>query len=176
MSIPRRPDPALLIISVLASKWKNFDPQLLNALQTDFGPLIYQSELIVFDQTDYYNQELGTPIFRRILGFKELVSQDRLVDIKLRTNEMEKEFSLADGRRVFNLDPGILNQERLVLATGKNFSHRIYLGKGIWADLTLIFQKKKWQCLAWTFPDYATQEIQEELLRLRHEYKKLLNK
>jgi hypothetical protein len=174
MSTPQIPDPALLIVSVLASQWQGFKPQLLDDLQARFGPLLYCSQAILFNQTNYYNQELGTPLFKRFLGFKQLVAQDSLVDIKLGTNTLEKEYSRADGRRVFNLDPGLVNSERLVLATGKNYTHRIYLNRGIWADLTLIFQKGQWQALPWTFPDYAGQEIQKELLHLRREYKKLL--
>lgn len=175
MSTPKIPDPALLMISVLASNWRNFEPQLINELQALFGPLAYISEAIAFYQTHYYDQELGRPLFKRLLGFKQLVPQDTLADIKLSTNYLEKKHCSGDGKRSFNLDPGLLNTERLVLATGKNFTHRIYLQRGIWADLTLIFQKGRWQSLPWTFPDYAAQEMQDQLFKLRQEYKRLLS-
>ena len=87
---------------------------------------------------------------------------------------MEQRRAGPDGRRLFNLDPGLLSQERLVLATGKNYTHRLYLGQGIWGDLTLIFQNGGWRAQPWTFPDYAGPELQEHLTRLRVRHKEKL--
>lgn len=120
--------------------------------------------------TGYYDGELGTPITRRILSFGRPLAMDALAEVKLATNALERQWE-RDGRRLFNLDPGYINQERLVLATGKNFTHRVYLSRGIWADLTLIFQKGDWFDLPWTFPDYAEPEMKGHLTRLREMYR-----
>ena len=76
---------------------------------------------------------------------------------------------------MFNLDPGFITMQSLVLATGKNFSHRVYLKDGIWADLTLVWQKKQWVDFSWTFPDYAGDAMKSRLTKLRLSYKTKLN-
>jgi len=177
MSIPKTPLPAQLILSVLSSTWQHFQPRLLGVLLREFGAVDYQSKTLAFTETSYYDQELGTPITRQVFGFESLIPPENLADLKLTTNALEQRFLQPDGRRTFNLDPGLLFQERLVLATGKNFSHRIYVGKGIWADLTLLYQKGKWQSLPWSFPDYAGSAMQEILTQLRNRLKaKLKNR
>ena len=133
------------------------------------------SELFAFDQTEYYDAELGTPITRRIVAFDRLRPLDELADIKLFTNGLEQR-DAKGGKRLFNLDPGFITMQNLVLATGKNFSHRIYLKEGIWADLTMIWQKKQWVVFPWTFPDYAGDDMKLRLTKLRQSYKNKLIK
>jgi hypothetical protein len=153
---------------VLSCRWPEWD--FLEAeLTASLGPISYRSGPIPFVETSYYDQELGTPLTREIFGFSRLIEQDALPDIKLWTNSLEQERTVR-GRRLYNLDPGLLTYERLVLATGKNFTHRIYLGKSIWADLTLIYQRGKWRILPWTFPDYAGAIVQRHLEQIRHLY------
>ncbi len=171
MSVPRHPKPGKLFLSVLSSKWRLFRPELMDILEQIFGRHDYLTDPIPFTETSYYDQELDTPISRRILTFEHLVELDSLVNIKLATNNLERLFK--DGRnRTFNLDPGILTMERLVLATGKNFTHRIYLSQGIWADLTLIFTRGDWKDLSWTFPDYSSEKIKKHLRIIRNRYQK----
>lgn len=174
MSTPQIPNPGKLILSILSSKWEVFWPGLLQDLEQEFGQADYISEDFLFTQTQYYDQELDTPIFRRILSFTRLIPLDGLADIKLFTNSLEQRFA-QNKKRTFNLDPGIITLERLVLATGKNFTHRIYIGKGIWADLTLIFTKKDWKAMEWTFPDYASEDIKQRLRTIRSNYQQQLS-
>lgn len=169
MSTPRTPDPGMLVISVLSADWDGFWARVSAELADRFGPF-EASETFAFDQTDYYDEELGTPITRRLLAFDTLRPLDELADVKLWTNALELRFA-REGRRLFNLDPGFLTQQSLVLATGKNFSHRIYLRDGIWADLTLIWQKKRWVDFPWTFPDYAGEDMKSRLTKLRQSYR-----
>lgn len=171
MSIPKTPLPAQLILSVLSGPEHGLDQELLDPLTARLGRLDYTSQPLAFTETSYYDQELGRPISRWILGFETLVPTEELVQVKLFTNELEHRFSRANTTRVFNLDPGLISLERLVLASGKNFSHRLHLGQGIWGDLTLIFQNKDWQVLPWTFPDYAGVVLREILTELRNRYK-----
>ena len=174
MSTPTIPEKARAVLSVLSARWGEFWPALRTDLEGMAGPIDYESELIPFTQTRYYDAELGTPISRRILSFVRPLALDALPALKLATNALECAWTRA-GRRLFNLDPGYITQERLILATGKNFSHRVYLHDGIWADLTLIFHKGDWFDLPWTFPDYASPEIKAHLTILREMYKTSLH-
>lgn len=170
MSTPGHPPPALLVLSIFSSRWEEFWPPLLQDLEKRFGPAETVSDLIPFEETAYYRREFGAPLLRRMLSFRRLVPQDQLAAIKLATNGIELASSRGSGR-IVNIDPGLLTLERLVLATGKNFTHRVYLGKGIYADLTLIFQGGCWKALPWTFPDYAGATLQGLLTEMRRQYR-----
>jgi hypothetical protein len=168
MSHPQPPKPAKLVIGLFAQNL-----ELMAAVAADlvesFGSIDMISPLFPFDFTTYYEKEMGSPLFRRVFVFKSLIRQDDLADIKLKTNAIEMLYS-ADCMRQVNIDPGFLLMERLVLATGKNFAHRIYIGKCIYADLTLIYQKNAYQPLPWTYPDYAHGSIRHFLTLVRNKY------
>lgn len=165
MSQPREPRPAKLIIRFLFRD-AGVQQQALDALVSDFGPMDFLSAPQPFLYTTYYNNEMGKEIRRQTAGFLNLVAQGSLPDIKLRTNEIETSL-LRQGKRQVNIDPGLLSPERLVLATGKNFTHRIYLRDGIFADLTLVYQKGEYRPLPWTYPDYREPEFLHYLSVLR---------
>ncbi len=167
MSTPRIPVPAQLVLSIMATDWETYWEELKDRLEERLGLMDYESPCLPFDHTAYYNAELGESISRRFIGFERLCEQDTLVTIKLFTNSLESYFARPDGRRRINIDPGFITQERLVLATGKNFTHRIYLGQGIFGDLTLMYQGKTWQVFPWTFPDYKSIETQAHMTALR---------
>jgi hypothetical protein len=172
MSKPRRPQPAKLVISALLAD-KTLLPEVLRQLESEFGNIALESAWMDFGFTDYYRSEMGGALVRKMLAFGPLVEQAHLSRIKLATNRMEAAFAVEDRRRV-NLDPGYLLLERFVLATGKNFSHLIYIGESIYADLTLIFQKGGFQPLPWTYPDYAEPEMHTFLLQVRQSYSREL--
>lgn len=166
MSLPRDPGPAKLCLSVLSARMDDVWAELASRLEDRFGSMDHVSKPFAFTQTTYYDRELGTPIERRMVSFHRPVAMDSLAGIKHWTNALEQAYA-RDGRRAFNLDPGLVTAERLVLATGKNFAHRIYIGSGLWADLTLIHVRGGWRTLPWTFPDYAGRKMQEELSTIR---------
>ena len=134
-----------------------------------FGMIDYISELIPFEYTDYYAMEMGTRQKRRIVAFEKLIYPDTLPAIKLSTNELEKTFSTM-GKRKLNIDPGYISLGNLVLATGKPFAHRPYLGSGIYADLTLVYQKGGFHPLEWTYPDYRESVMLRMLAGIRGKY------
>jgi len=154
MSQPKEPPEAKLLVGLLFRD-AVVQQRALEALCDRFGPLDLLSQPEPFIYTTYYEKEFGEGIMRQLLSFLDLVPQDTLVDIKATTNGIEKDLS-NQGKRQVNIDPGIMTEERLVLATGKNFTHRIYLGKGIYGDLTLVYQGGSFRALPWTYPDYKT--------------------
>ena len=168
MSVPCKPKPAKLVIGLFMREKALLEP-LAGALSAAFGALDLISAWMPFDYTSYYEAEMGTPLFRRLLAFKKLIGQQELPQIKVATNALEGRY-MQGGRRRVNIDPGYLLHERFVLASGKNFSHRIYLGSGIYADLTLIYQKGNFQKLPWTYPDYADGPILSFLRQVRLKY------
>jgi hypothetical protein len=102
-----------------------------------------------------------------MLAFERLIEQEQLAAIKVTTNALELQWA-QEKRRQVNIDPGYLLRERLVLATGKNFTHRIYIGQGIYADLTLIYRRGRFEALPWTYPDYKAENMQIFLTRARN--------
>lgn len=168
MSVPERPKPAKLFVSVISASAELIARVLLD-LAHRYGPEDFVSAPLPFDYTDYYHAEMGQPLWRRFASFARLIQQEELVRIKEQTNELEARMS-ADRRRRVNIDPGYLLAERLVLATGKNCAHRIYLDRGIYADLTLVFRAKEYRPLPWTYPDYGDARVRGWLGVLRQKY------
>ncbi|RJQ76892.1 MAG: DUF4416 family protein [Desulfobacteraceae bacterium] len=168
MSHPQAPQPAKLVIGFFLND-KQLLPEAAGPLQAAYGPIDMVSSWFAFDYTDYYDSEMGHPLYRRMLVFKDPIQQEALASIKSRTNDLETRFAIAGKRRI-NIDPGYLLYERFVLATGKNYTHRIYIGQGIYADLTLIFQKNQYRALPWTYPDYAADDMRAFLALVRLKY------
>ena len=168
MSKPQNPKPGKLVIGFFMNDRTLFEP-LAVALASEFGSFDLVSSWLPFNYTTYYDREMGTTLVRRLLSFKELIDQLDLAGIKLTTNCLEKQYSHNAGRRV-NIDPGYLLNERFVLASGKNFSHRIYIGHRIYADLTLIYRGGVFETLPWTYPDYADRPILSFLEQVRNKY------
>ncbi len=170
MSRPAPPMPAKLVIG-LFTRHVHLTKPLIEQVNERFGPIDLISPWFEFNQTRYYEPEMGAGLRRRMIALSPLIQQDQLPAVKLQTNALESRYT-ADGNRQVNIDPGYLLSERFVLATGKNFTHRIYIGSQIYADLTLIYQKGDFQALPWTYPDYAGQDIKAFLKRVRNKYHK----
>jgi hypothetical protein len=168
MSVPRPPRPAKLVVGFFLRQ-RNLAGVLMERLEALFGPVDLVSAWLPFDFTHYYAREMGETLYRRVAALKQLIDQKQLPDIKHQTNQLEADF-VVGGRRRVNIDPGYLLLERFVLATGKNFSHRIYLRRGIYADLTLIYRKGRFETLPWTYPDYADDRLQAFLTKVRRKY------
>jgi hypothetical protein len=165
VSVPQQPKPAKLVAGLLFRD-SDRQRQAWRKLSEHFGTIDLITEPAPFTYTNYYNREMGPGIMRQLGSFLDLVDPEKLPDIKLLTNALERELS-AEGERRVNIDPGLLSEERLVLATGKNYTHRIYLRDGIYADLTLIYQKGTYRPLPWTYPDYQDPGLIHFLRALR---------
>jgi hypothetical protein len=146
--------------------------EIKDILEKKYGETDAVSEVYDFSSiSPYYDPEMGSDIKKIVFSFKEPVSRDSLKDVKLFCVELEKERSV-DGNRLVNLDPGLVTLENFILATGKNYSHRIYLGSGVFAEVTLMFGKKNViKELPWSYRDYLYEPARSFLLEVRELYR-----
>lgn len=158
------------------------DDQLLKravqGLEKILGPAEDRSPRFDFDLTDYYAAEMGAePLKRLFLSFRDLRSPEELSAIKLNTNALEEEIRLVlrITHRPINIDPGYLTTAALIMATAKDFSHRVPLEQGIYAHLELLFAKNGVRCLEWSYPDFRRTEYHDFFLRVRKSYLLQLN-
>jgi len=155
----KSPKPVKLLVGMLAGRQEWFDAAQ-RRLADQFGPIDLASDLIPFDFTDYYTPQMGPGLLRKFVTHEQLISPERLASIKVSTNAMEKELArelAADLARPVNLDPGYLDGAKLVLATTKDYTHRIYLSQGIYAEVTLTYRKGSFVPTPWTYRDYRTE-------------------
>ncbi len=168
MGTIKHPKPVKLVLPMLSADvtlFREIEPELA----ARWGPLDYRSPPLPFGYTDYYAHELGAPISRIFVAFERLIDPARLAEIKCATNALEQTWAV-DGRRRINLDPGYLTQAKLVLATTKDQAHRIYVGQGIYAEVTLSYRDGAWLALPWTYPDYRSAEYLRILNELHRIY------
>ncbi len=168
MSELKEPLPAKLITAILFSPLLR-QKEFFGVMEREFGEIDFVSENLEFKYSKYYEPEMGKGLIKRFVAYEKLRKQDELVSLKLLAMEIEDEFK-EDGSRRLNIDPGLLTLERFVLSTGKNYSHRIYLRKGIFADLTLVFKKGTYTTLPWTYPDYREPLVIGWLNKIRQKY------
>jgi len=170
--------PAKLVFGLLVTS-EPLRQTCLEQLMAEFGPLDHQSPVEPFTFTDYYFDEMGQVIFRQYLSAERLVDMATLPELKLRTNQMEVAMALVDERgrrrRQVNIDPGYITQSKLVLATTKDYTHRIYVADGIFAEVTLHYQRPHgFRPFPWSYPDYARREVCEFFNKVRETYRQQL--
>ena len=166
---PTEPSPVKYIVGILAS-----DARCLGAAReavaAEFGPLDLVSDIWAFDQTAYYREQTGPTIVRQFVCIERLGGPDELAEMKHRTNRIERELAetlATPFPRPVNLDPGIIEPSKLVLASTKNFAHRIYIGRKMYAEVTLVFDRGAWCPLPYTYPDYRQQSYFDFLCKVR---------
>jgi hypothetical protein len=169
VSLPRKAKEVKLVMSLLYGDEMAF-ASAAAAADARYGSMDFMSEPLSFEYTRYYEREMGKGLKRRVAGFRRLIPPDDLPAIKVWTNELEGKYLNLHGGRAVNIDPGYLHPAKFVLATGKDYSHRIYLGNGIYGDLTLMVQKGAFIRLPWTYPDYASAPLIDLLTLLRKRY------
>ncbi|MEO0117034.1 MAG: DUF4416 family protein [candidate division WOR-3 bacterium] len=162
--------PAKIVLGIL-SKEMGAVGEVFKELKRDWGEVDLESEIIPFSFTDYYEKEMGKELFRLWVSFQKVIPAERMKELKVKTLEVERRYLNERGGRIFNLDPGILTLSNLCLLTHKNYAHRIYLGDGLFCEVTLIYRKGNFEPLPWTYPDYRTdtalnffQKVREKLV------------
>jgi hypothetical protein len=164
------PKPVKLIIGILAAD-KTALAAAVKAISKSFGVIDLASEVWPFTQTDYYKDELGPNALRQFVTLEKLIDPGKLAKIKHAANKLEQQ--LADSLKLtfprpVNLDPGFIEPSKLVLASTKNFSHRIYIGNKMFAEVTLMYEKGSWRHFEYTFPDYRQSCYQDFLSKVRN--------
>lgn len=163
MGRPTDPSPVLLVLAAF-SRHPSALAWARQRAEAVWGPVVLQSPAFAFHQTDYYAATMGPGLQKTFFAFQRLADPAGLVDWKLATNAWEAEYAAAARHaepRPLNLDPGYLTLGKLVLASTKDFAHRIYLDRGIYAEVTLSYQNRQWQHHPWTFADYRQAEYHE---------------
>jgi len=163
------PPLATLIVALLWARETERD-DAVRRLCDIWGKTEMCSPDFAFTATDYYEQEMGPGLQRRLLAFEKLVDPGQLAEFKHATNRIEHELA-RNGRRTVNLDIGTLDLHRIVLASVKDGRQKIYLQNGIWGDLVLLFEKGKFCPLPWTFPDFRSGIYDEFLAQIRTQHR-----
>ncbi len=165
MRKPSPPEPVLLFVAMLYREEQYFSAAR-EGLRERFGETAVESRPLPWDYSDYYSEELGSPILRRFLFFRDLIRREDLSDIKHVTIEMEGRLSTGEKRNI-NLDPGYLTPYNVILASTKNYSHRVYIGKGIFAEVTLVYKNGRYRSHLFTYRDYASDAYAEIFSKAR---------
>ena len=137
----------------------------------NFGKIDLESSSFDFEFTDYYKNEMGENIKRIFYSFGKLILPDEIIFIKLKTSEIEEELKV-EGKRKVNIDPGYIDYFKIVLASFKFGGQKIYLGKGVYADITLWYEKGKFKSVLTSFPDFKSNLYEKFFLKLRETYKR----
>ncbi len=164
-----KPYPPVKLIAAITisdvSLWQNVH----TLLESHFSPIDTAIDWYDFTYTEYYREGMGENLKKRMVSFRDLIPAEELPEIKIASNQMEEQFARGGKRRV-NIDPGYICQAKLILATTKDFIHRIYLGKGIFGDLHLRLHRGKYEPLQWTYPDYQQPQVLEYFTTVRDIY------
>ena len=167
----KKTEPVKLLIGVLAAD-RNSLASAVEAITTQFGPADFHSNIWPFTQTNYYREQSGEKIIRQFITIEKLIDPGQLALIKHQTNKIEQDIAsqlceIVGTPRPVNLDPGIIEPSKLVLASTKNFSHRIYIGNQMYAEITLTYNKGVWQDFVFTYPDYKEPEYHKFFSKVR---------
>ncbi len=164
MSDLRRPIPVKLFVGMIFREPTLFT-ECAEILSAEFGALDLSAPIMAWDQTDYYQKEMGTGLQRTFMFFERLLEDPaQLASIKTMTNLIENRFSHTGSKnRRINIDPGYITEAKVVLASTKDFSHRIYIGRSIYAEVTLQFreQGRTFVALGHTYPDFRRHDMIE---------------
>jgi hypothetical protein len=177
MAEPKPFSPAKLICGIIAGEMDVFQ-KTQEKLSSLFGAVDVQSPFFSFDFTDYYREQMGQHLKRKFISFKDLIRPEKLSRIKLMTNRLEEEIGehFHGCPRAVNIDPGYILPSALIMATAKNFAHRVPLQHGIYGHLEFLFGKEEIRTLAWTYPDYSTPGYRSFFLEVRQAYLSQLKK
>lgn len=171
MGIARTHPPVKLIVGMISGDLELFLKVSL-ILTKKFGIIDFKSQILDFQHTDYYQNQMGINLKRQFVSFKKLINPEGVASIKIYTNNVEKKFSISgpQPKRRVNIDPGYVTNSKLILATTKDYNHRIYLNRGIFAEVTLSFYDKTFHPWDWTYPDYKTQQYMDIFNTIRGIY------
>jgi len=169
MGKPKKPQKKKLIAGIIYK-----DAEILKKAETQlvrrFGPIDCKSSEVPFVYTSYYAKEMGSNLKRKFIAFKQLIEIEKVYKMKLITNKLEHRLSLNKNRTI-NIDPGYISLSKLVLLTTKDYAHRVYLGGGVFGDLTMSFKGKRFHPGRYAYPDYSAKQCITFFNFIRNIYK-----
>lgn len=174
MAATRAMPPSLLIVAAF-SRHEEALAWAEEQLTPDYGSVALRHQY-AFDHTQYYEKEMGKGLIKRLLVFELLVASDCLPDVKRFTNFLESNLALSkqfSETRPLNLDPGLLQLGKFLLATTKDKDHRVYLRDGVFAEVTLRYEDGEYHPWPWTYADYRAPALLAFLNDARRFYKAL---
>jgi hypothetical protein len=174
MGAVSRPKKVKLFCGIITSN-EDTSRKSLTVLQEKLGKIDLTSDVVFFDFSNYYSSQMGDNLKRFWISFEKLISAADLAQIKVFTNSIEDDFTV-NGKRCINIDPGYITPANVILATTKDYSHRIYLSEGIYGEVTTIYKRNNFIKLPWTYPDYLSKAAIEFLLKARTDLVKRLRK
>lgn len=163
MGNPAPPAQSLLVVAAFSRYGSALD-WAQQRMAGAWGPIARSSPRFLFTHTRYYEAEMGCGLVKQFFAFANPIDPASLAQRKLAANAWEEEYAALGAHpeaRPLNLDPGYLTLSKLVLASTKDFAHRVYIGKGIYAEITLFYRHGRWEPHEWTFPDYRQPEYHE---------------
>lgn len=167
--------PVKLFVGMFSPQRHLFD-ELTGVLEGIYGPADMESPVWPWEHTDYYTDEMGSGLQRKFIFFQRLIHPRAIADIKRRTVGLETDYLNETGGRKINLDPGYLDSARVALVSTDDYSHRLYLGGGIYGEITLIYSGREYQVLPYTYPDFRNREYHDLFKRARSLYQEEMKK
>jgi len=180
MGVLRQPLPVKLFVGLLSS-----DPGLIDAcsrqLAVQYGPADRQSVDLPWDHSDYYQGEMGPGLLRRFIVFSRTIDPGELPAVKLEALRLERAWGEERGGRLqrrINIDPGYVTEAKVVLATTKDFPHRVHIGSGVYAESTLHYVRERqgFQPLPHTYPDFRADATLQMFNNVRMDLRRALQR
>jgi hypothetical protein len=177
MAVPTSPLPVCRFAGLLAGSEEQLAAARFELAQW-YGTIDDASDILPFTFTQYYDGEMGKNLLRQWVRFQALFNPEHLAKCKLETNMAEtllaRQFNERRGgegpQRPINIDPGYVHRYKVILATTKDHSHRVYLTEGIYGEVTLHWQQNRWTPWPWTYADYQSPEAGRFFERARSAY------
>lgn len=167
MARERDAAPAAFFCALTGKPGEAWERALLE-LEALFGPEVERLPPYPFSFTHYYEREMGRGLEKSLVVYRDRRPPGELADLKRKALEVERRLADAEGNRRVNLDPGYVTLAKVVLASAKDFSHRVCIGGGIYGEVTLkATAVGAWEALPWTYPDYRSESVQQFLWRAR---------
>lgn len=173
MGIEKEPEKVLLVMTVFSNS-RELIEKFKTEIQKVYGEIVLNSPTFLFNETSYYEKEMGKDLNLEIVAFKNFITPKDIAKIKVSTNSLEKklhDIQHSDVKRAINIDPGYITLNKFVLATTKDAGHRIYIDNGIYGEATLSYENKDWKEHSYTYKNYKNKEYQKFLTSLRDFYK-----
>lgn len=165
---------AVFVLGILSSPENNVR-DILELLDGEFGRRYQDIPPYEFDFTDYYEKELGSPLKRRWYIYESLFDPSKITARKNTAISVEEQYQDSDGNRRFNIDPGYVTGAKFVLSSRKNYSNRVYMGNGVYTEVTLRFEGGQWREMPNTYPEFKEQEQRKWLKKARDYWRDTMN-